>query len=267
MGKRQVRYLFLTIVVVILAATPSYANLRDAFVGDVLVVAWLEDQTVKVALANDTYSRKTITISSAERDYRWQPYFSERTIVIPAQTVVIEGFRLNSNWQGAPLKVEVSAWERRAVVAVQTPEIFRPGSFVVRAQEDLLVQVDLSFLLEGSSALRLTVDDLYRGWAAGESGPIQIKSVEGGFKRGQYGNSVQFVSPTMLLYLRSPAPRGDVTVINFSMYKQYESSNWSGYKEEVAGPTIMVYNRNLQLRDNSHLAEPPGPTWEWRYNN
>lgn len=265
MIRTRLRVLLFVVLVGALTVTPSYANLRDAFVGDVLVVAWVEDQTVKVALANDSFSRKSITIASAERDYRWQPYFLERTIVVPARTVVIESFRLNSNWQGGPLKVELSAWERSTVLEAQTSEIFKPRSYVVRAQEELEIQVDLSFLLEGSHALQLTVDDQYRGWAGGESGSIQIKSVEGGFKRGQYRNTVEFVSPSMLLSLRSPIPRGESTVISFNLYKQRDGMGWNYYKEEVPGPTILVYNRNLQLRDNSHLAQPP--TWEWRYNN
>lgn len=265
MGKTQLRLLLVGLVV-LLVVTPSYANLRDAFVGDVLVVAWLEDQTIKVALANDSFSRKSITISSAELDYRWQPYFPDRTIVVPARTVVIEGFRLNSNWEGGPVKVELSAWERKAVITAQTSEVFKPSSYVVRAQEDLDIRVDLSFLLEGSNALQLTVDEHYRGWAGGESGPIQIKLVEGGFKRGQYRNTVEFISPSMQLSLRSPIPRGESTVISFNVYKQREGAGWNYYREEVTGPTILVYNRGLQLRDNSHLAQPPSPSWDWRYN-
>lgn len=256
----------LFLMTILMIATPGFASLRDAYVGDLLVVAWLEDQMVKVALANDSFSRKTITIASAGWDQRRQPYFFERTIVVPARTVVIEGFRLSSNWRGEPLEVEVSAWERRAVVEVQTSEVFKPRSYVVRAQEELDVQVDLGFLLNDLGTPRLIVDEQYRGWAKGEAGPIQVKSVEGGFKRGQLRNSIEFVNPTMLLSLRAPAPRGESTVISFNLYKQQEGGHWNYYRDEVPGPTILVYSRNLQLRDNSHLSQPPSPSWDWRYN-
>lgn len=256
----------IVILLTLLLATPSWAALRDAYVGDVLVVAWLEDRTVKVALANDSLSRKSITLASPGWGQPWQPYFFERTIVVPARTVVVEAFTLNSSWQGEPLEVEATAWERRAVIEVQTSEIFKPKSYVVRAQEEVEVEVDLGFLLEGPGPLRLTVDEYYRGWGNTEPGRIQVKAVEGGFKQGPLRNSIEFVNPHVILSMWAPTPRGDSTVFSFSLYQQREGGYWDYFQDEVQGPTILVYSRNLQIRDNSHLSQPPSPSWDWRYN-
>lgn len=266
MRKANLTHLILIFLTILVVTTPGLAALREAYVGDVLVVAWLDDQVMKVALANDSMSRKSITLASAGRDQRWQPYFYERTVVVPARTVVVEAFRLSSNWRGEPLEIEATAWERRAVIEVQTSEIFKPKSYVVRAQEEVEVEVDLGFILEGHGPLRLTVDEYYRGWGTAESGRIQVMSVEGGFRQGRLRNSIEFVNPHMILSMRAPNPRGDSTVFTFSLYQQREGGHWNYHQDEVQGPTILVYSRNLQLRDNSHLSEPPSPSWEWRYN-
>lgn len=53
-----------TILVVLLLASPAAAAMRDGWVGDVAVVAWLEGEVVKVALANGGSSRVTLTLAS-----------------------------------------------------------------------------------------------------------------------------------------------------------------------------------------------------------
>ena len=112
----SVQALTAAVFIVVLLASPAAAAMRDGWLGDMAVVAWLEDSTVKVALANGGTSRLTVTLTSEGWDQRWRPFFLDRTLVVPARTVVIEAFNLNSTWRGEPVAVKVSAWDREAVV-------------------------------------------------------------------------------------------------------------------------------------------------------
>ena len=47
-----------TILLVVLASAPGLAALRDGYLGDVAVIAWLEGNVVKVALANESTTQK-----------------------------------------------------------------------------------------------------------------------------------------------------------------------------------------------------------------
>lgn len=70
-------------IVVLLLASPAAAALRDGWLGDVAVVAWLEEETVKVALANGGRSRVTITLSPEGWDQRWRPSFPTAPLSCP----------------------------------------------------------------------------------------------------------------------------------------------------------------------------------------
>lgn len=263
----------LSIIVCLLlfVTSPSLASMWDSYLGDVAIVAWLEGQTVKVALANESNSRKSITIASQGWDQRWRPFFLERTVVVPARSVTVEAFNLISTWKGEPLAVEATAWDRRSVVEVQTQEIFKPSSYVVRSQSDVEVLVNLSFLMDEKDTMSLIVDEYYQalssqGLSYQDQGRIQVRSVDGGFQYFPNRNRVEFISPKMVLSMRAPAPRSEVMVLGFNLYKQDETNYWNPSRSEVPGPTILVYGRNLAYRDNSHLSQPPSPSWNWQSN-
>lgn len=261
----QNRTLICLIVVLSLAVvfTPIVAAQYDAYIGDVLMIAWLEDDYVKVALANESFSRKSVALASNAWDQRWRSSVFERTILVPARTVVIEAFPLSQHWRGETLEVEAKAWESRGVVEVQTSRIFRPSSYVVQAREQLEVPVDLAILQSQMGVYRLVVDDYTKGTGIFEPGLIQIETVDGGFKIGRARNSVEFVSPRLTLSMNAPRPMGDTAAFTFSIYKQRDSGRWSYAQDEIPGPVLLVYSRSLDLQDNSHLARPQAPTWNW----
>ncbi|HBG10620.1 MAG: hypothetical protein ACOX46_10315 [Limnochordia bacterium] len=252
-----------TILVVLLLASPAAAAMRDGWVGDVAVVAWLEGEVVKVALANGGSSRVTLTLASDGWDQGWRPFFLDRTIVVPARTVVIEAFDLSSSWRGEPIAVRVSAWDREAVVAVQTSEIFSPAAYVVRAQEGVRVFVDLAFLVRDLDTAHLVVDEVYRGFGQGDVGEIAVEAVEGGFYFSPARRQVEWMDPYMILSMRAPKPQRGVTTFSFNVYK-VQTDAFSYHEEEITGPSILVYDRNLAYQDNSHLSPPPTPPWNWR---
>lgn len=271
MRKSNLLILLILVCLVLSVTSPSLASMRDSYLGDVAMVAWLDGLTVKVALANESNTRKSITIASQGWDQRWRPFFLERTILVPARSVTIESFNLVSSWRGEPLAVAASTWDRAAVVPVQTSEIFKPDFYVVRAQTDLDVAVDLNFLLTDNKPMSLTVDDQYQvlssfGFSPQDRDRIQVRSVDGGFKYVPSRNRVEFYRPKMILSMRTPSARSEVMLLTFSIFKQEEGEYWSPFKYEVPGPTILIYGRNLVFRDNSHLSQPPTPAWDWQSN-
>jgi hypothetical protein len=257
-----IQTLSLVMFVVLVVSSPSFAALRDGYLGDVAVVTWLEGDTVKVALANESTTRKSVTISSEGWDQRWRPFFLDRTIVVPARTVLIEAFNLNSSWRGEPLSIKASTWDRTAVVEVQTQDIFRPTSYVVRSQEEVGVRVDLGFFAADRDNPYLMVDEYFRGVSAEDIGRIQVRMVEGGFKYAPDMRRIEKIEPYMMLSMFAPRPRKDATVFTFSVYKYRDDAYWNYYQDEIPGPTILVYSRNLTLQDNSHLYQSPTPAWD-----
>jgi hypothetical protein len=253
-----------TILLVVLASAPGLAALRDGYLGDVAVIAWLEGNVVKVALANESTTRKSVTIASEGWDQSWRPFFLDRTVVLPARTVLIEAFNLTSAWRGEPLSVHVSTWDRSAVVEVQTQEIFSPNAYVVRSQSEVNVRVDLGFFAADPHNQYLMVDEYFRGLGPEETGRIQVRQVEGGVRYSPDQRRVEKIDPYMLLSMWAPQPRTDVTVFSFSVYRYSDDARWNYYQDEVPGPTILVYGRNLVLQDNSHLYQPPTPSWDRR---
>ncbi len=256
-----IQSLSIIMLMVLVASAPGLAALRDGYLGDVAVVAWLEGDTVKVALANESTSRKSVTIASEGWDQRWRPFFLDRTVVLPARTVRIEAFTLSSTWRGEPLTVQVSTWERSAAIEVQTQEIFVPTAYVVRSGEEVQVRVDLGFFAEDAYNQYLMVDEYYRGIGAEDMGRIQVRLVEGGFKHSPEQRRIEKIEPYMMLSMFAPQPRTDVTVFSFSIYRYSDDAYWNYYQDEVPGPTILVYGRNLVVQDNSHLFQPPTPAW------
>ncbi|HKM43186.1 MAG TPA: hypothetical protein VJZ70_04250, partial [Limnochordia bacterium] len=95
-----------------------------------------------------------------------------------------------------------------------------------------------------------------------DSGQIQIRTVEGGFKHSPEQRRIEKIEPHMLLSMWAPQPRIDATVFSFSIYKYSDDAYWNYYQDEIPGPTILVYGRNLALQDNSHLYQPPTPSWD-----
>ena len=202
-------------------------------------------------------SRVTLTLSPEGWDQGWRPFFLDRTIVVPARTVVIEAFDLSSSWRGEPMAVSVSAWDREAVVAVQTSEIFSPAAYVVRAQDGVRVFVDFAFLVRDLDTAHLVVDEVYWGFGQGDVGEIAVEAVEGGFYFSPARRQVEWMDPYMVLSMRAPKPQRGVTTFSFNVYKVQERMP-SGYlEEEIAGPSILVYDRSLAYQDNSHLSSPP----------
>lgn len=256
------RLLSMMVLMVLLVTTQGYAALLNNYVGDVAVVAWLDGQTVKVALANESTTRKSITIASEGWDQSRHPYFLNRTVVVPARSVIVEAFALSSTWRGEALAIEATAWDRRAVVEVQTQEIFRPNAYVVREQQEVSVTVDLGFLLEDPTNQYLVVDDYYRGLGQSDLGQIEVLFVEGGLRYSPTRRRIEQISPYMMLSMWAPRPRGEVTVFTFSLYRQKDDTYWNYYQDEIPGPTILVYGRDLFYQDNSHLNQLPTPSWD-----
>ncbi len=248
------RKLLIGLLVVFLVTVPISAAPKDVYLGDVAVVSWLDRDTVMVVLANESPHGAAVTISTNIWDSRWRPVFTERTVTVPGRSIVQEAFVLNTSWKNEPLSIRVSQRNNAITVDVQMPTIFQPSAYVVRANEQIEVGVDLAFLLERQEQARLIVDDFAQVYGANSREPIKVKSVEGGFRYVSSRNSIEYVPPWMVLSTKTPQLNG-TGVITFSLYK--ETDGYRGYRDEIPGPTILVYGRNLRFAESS--KEPTLP--------
>lgn len=248
------RKLLTSLLVILLVTVPISAAPKDAYLGDVAVVSWLERDTVMVVLANESPNSIAVTISTNIWDSRWRPIFTERTVTVPGRSIVQEAFYLNTSWNNEPLTIRVSQRNYAITVDVQMPDVFRPTSYVVRANEQIEVEVDLSLLLGRQEQGRLTVDDFAQVYGSNSREPIKVKSVEGGFKYVPSRNSIEYVRPWMLLTMKAPQ-LNSTGVMTFSLFK--ETDGYRGYREEVQGPTILVYGRNLRFAESTQEPSVP----------
>lgn len=240
------RKLLTSLLVVLLVTVPISAAPKDVYLGDVAVVSWLEKDTVMVVLANESPNSVAVTISTNIWDSRWRPIFTERTVTVPGRSIVQEAFYLNTSWNNDPLTIRVSQRNYAITVDVQMPDVFRPTSYVVRANEQIEVEVDLALLLGRQEQGRLVVDDFAQVYGSNSREPIKVKSVEGGLKYVPSRNSIEYVRPWMLLTMKAPQ-LNSTGVMTFSIFK--ETDGYRGYREEIQGPTILVYGRNLRFAE------------------
>ena len=248
------RKIVLVVLVVVLLSVPVMAAPRDAYLGDLAVVSWLEQDTVMVAIANESSSRKSVTVSTDTWDSRWRPVFSDRTVLVPARTIIVEAFTLSSYWRGDPVSIEISEWSRSITVEAQMSDIMQPTAYVIRANDEWEVKVDLAFLMDSREPVRLVIDDFYQVAGSGSRGRIQVKKFEGGLEYFPSRNSIEFVKPYMVLSMKAPQ-LNNVGVMTFSMFRVVDT--YRGYQEEIIGPTVLVYGRNLRFTDNTHITPEP----------
>ena len=259
----SVQALTAAVFIVVLLASPAAAAMRDGWLGDMAVVAWLEDSTVKVALANGGTSRLTVTLTSEGWDQRWRPFFLDRTLVVPARTVVIEAFNLNSTWRGEPVAVKVSAWDREAVVEVQTQEIFSPSSYVVRSQEELQVFVDLAFLAPERETVTLVVDDVYRGLGQSDVGGSRSNLWKAGSASHRLASGCEWIGPCESCACRHHGRSGRLPP-SPSASTRFRRLPRALFTTRRSKARPSVFRRQLAYQDQFSFGSPPTPAWDWR---
>lgn len=252
--------LFLGLLTVFLLAVPALAAPSGARFGDLAVVAWLETNEVRVALANESNSSQFVLIRAVTTDSRWRPVFAERSVSVPARSVILETLPLSLSWKNDPLFIEVGPWYQYVELEVQTTEIMNPSAYIVKSGQELDVDVDLLFLLEGPEKTRLVIDDYYQMINSITRGPIWVRSVEGGFKYFPARRSVEYVQPQLLLSMQAPQ-LNNAGILTFKLVKMVEG--FRGYRETIAGPTVLVYGRNLRFTDETADPKPPRVPTTW----
>jgi hypothetical protein len=251
------RKALIAVLLVVLFSVPVFAiQPRVAYLGDITSIAWMDGGTLNVALANNSNTRSTITISTDTWDSRWRPVFSERTVTVPGRTIVAVSIKPSEPRRGESINVKISEFRRSVEVPIQAGSIFNAKSFVVPANTRLSFDIDLGFMLGEPRLDRLVVDKFYEGVGSRARGPIEVESVEGGLRYVPSRNSIEYTAPKMVLSMRTPQTNG-LEVITFSLSKEY--SGYRGGAEEVPGPTILVYGRNFRFTSTA-AADPKDDT-------
>lgn len=236
--------LLAVLLVVLLVVSVSAASPMVAYIGDITSIAWLEGDTLNVALANGAVARSTITISTDTLDSRWRPIFSDTTVTVPGQTIVVVGIEISAPRRGEAINVKLGEYRRTVEVPVQTATIFGGTQYVVPANTSLSFKVDLSFMYEQPRLESLRIDPFYQTVVYRNRGPIQVETFEGGLKYNRSRNTIEYTEPYMVLSMRAPQTN-DLEVITFGMTKVLDGFRRN--EQEVPGPTILVYGRNYRF--------------------
>ena len=240
------RNVILALLLVVLITVPALAiEPKVAYLSDITSIAWMDGEELNVALANTSGTRSVITISTDTWDSRWRPVFSDRTVTVPGRTIVIVSIKPSEPRRGESINVKISEYRRSVEVPVQTASIFGTKQYVVPANSNISFTVDLGVMFTLPRPDRLTVDSHYEVLGSRGRGPIKVESFEGGLKYVPSRNSIEYTDPSMVLSMRTPQTNG-LEVITFSISKAF-TSGFRRYEEEVPGPTLLVYGRNLRF--------------------
>ncbi len=247
--------ILLTLLVIGLLSATVLAAPGGGRFGDLAFIAWLEEDVVMMAFANESNSYQSVTVRTDTVDSRRRPVFAERTLDIPARSIVYEDFPLSPSWRRETVKLEVGRWYQFVELEVQAEPFLQPSQRVIRAGEMLEVDVDLDSVFAGLENAQLIIDDYYQMIGSITRGPIRVAIVEGGYRYIPARNSVVYVKPEMLLEIRAPQ-LNNVGVMTFKLVKVVDG--YRGYRETIEGPAVLVYGRNLRFaREQEPPRRPP----------
>lgn len=255
------RLIIALVLLVVISGTALAVQPREAYLGSITAIAWLEgDNVLKVAMANESNLRSMVTLSTRVLDSRLRPVLPETryVVTVPARSIVVETVRLRPVMRGETIDVTLSEGRRSVSVPIQEGGIFKPTSYIVEANTAVEVVVDLPALLTDSRVTRIVLDDFYESSGSPSRGRIQVKSFEGGWKYIPSRNSIEYVQPELVLSMRAPQTFGLATM-TFSIRKIVD-----GYRiveEEIPGPTILVYGRNLRFTSSDSPSNGSDTGW------
>jgi hypothetical protein len=194
------RKFIVVLLLVLLSAGSAAAWDEFGFSGNIYGVAWLDGTKLIVALGNTSNNRINVSISTSVTD-AWQwPVFPTRQISIPARTIVQEVFFPSTPGWGQKLSsVRITEGYRSFNVPIQEPGIFKAETYVVPANTNLTVTVDLDQLLDAFGKTRIVVDDYYTTSDGRNQDRVRIDSVGGGPTQVRGTNTIEFTNPHLVL--------------------------------------------------------------------
>ena len=205
----------------------------------------------RVLLANSSNTRTTVTVSTNTVD-SWAGRCFSRQVSIQRHTIVLEPSTRELTGSD---DVGFAGGFRGFKVPVQNGDIFQPDSYIVAANTQLNVRVNLDNLLDSSGQTRLVVDDYYTTQGGAQDDRIRIESIGGGLTQVRGTNTIEYVKPYMVLRMKTPNIAG-LTTLTFGMRKSEGPSNW--WQERIEGPTILVYGRNMRFLGTSPYDDNSG---------
>lgn len=243
---RKIAFVLLFLVLI---SVPTLAfSPRDSYLDTIVAIAWTEGGVLHVGLGNTSNSRTTVTISTTTVDSWGRPVFSNRQVNVPGRTIIQESIRPNIPGRNEELKsIRIAEGYRTITIPVQNSELLKTRNFIIEANKDIEVTMDLGFLLQSTKNSRLIIDDFYQT-ADGNRGPVKVSTFEGGLRYVRSSNSIEFAQPYMVLTMKSPQTN-NLTTMTFSLRKTEDGYGWRD--EVIDGPIFLVYGRNFRFSGSS----------------
>lgn len=246
--------LILLLLVLIVAPASAFSG-RDQQLNDIVSIAWLEGDELNIALANTSNSRSYVTVSSNTLDSRGRPVFATRQVNVPARTIVVETIQPSTPGRNQPWSVRLEEGWATAYISVQTSDLLDSKDYIVPANTEWELSIDLDFLFQDSLKNKIIIDDYYETDDSYKRGLIRITSFEGGLTQVRGTNTIEYVRPRVTLSMRTPSGNG-ATTMSFQIRKTDGQQSWRD--ELLASPTILVYGRNLRYAGPSSSSGSGG---------
>ncbi len=251
------RLLIVSVAVLVLVSVmtmPAAARWRAVDQRD-QAVAWLEDDILFVAVANEGHGRERFHVEPVSANRTGQNPFERRTMIIGAMTVMLDSIPISDRWQTrwdgeiTEIIVDGPTFGRITVPVQRSVASMDISNFIAPADTMIEVDIDLMSLLEGRDLYRLVVDSDYRIIGTSRVGRISVSSFSGGFQYSSTRNEITYRKPLMTLRMRTPMIR-DIGLLTFDITHFDERSR----REVMSGPIVLVYGTDYRFVDNTTTA-------------
>lgn len=239
--------LFLLLSLPVYASTPVEQMLR----GPVQAIAWVEGESLYVAVANDSIHARTYTIEAESHSYSFRPLFDQRSVNVASRTVSVQSFYVPSaSVDFSSHRVRVTEQRSHVVLPIQNTGVFQGNSYVVQEGGVVQFAVDIQGITQEGMEGRVVIDDSYQVIGTTRRGQINISSFEGGYTLVR--NTIQYKKPSLEVGMRAPGLYG-VNYITFSVSHFVTLYPWGERRETIGGPIVMVVGPELRLVDGRPL--------------
>lgn len=250
------RFLLVFLFVMVAVGSAAAFSPRGAYgyLDEITAVAWMNGDELNVAVGNSSNRRITVTISTGTMDMRGRPVFASRQVSVPAKTIVQETFYPNPPRRNEEIDVRVAEGFRGFLVPVQQAGVFQLDSYVVPANTQWTVTVDLDSLLDNSGRTRIVIDDYYTTADGFNQDRIRIDSMGGGPTQVRGSNTIEYVKPYLVLRMKTPNIGRGMTSMTFGLRKVDTASSW--HQERIEGPVLLVYGRDMRYTPSGSRRVP-----------
>lgn len=251
---KTISLVLLLALIITLPVSAYTARELASFSDSPVAIAWMEGNSVYVAIANESNVRQNYTIEVYDNHRR--ATLDRISTTVPSRTVLIEELnpKRTGNARFQISEVVIYSSNRTKTIVVQKDDLFEVKNYVVPANSNVTVGVDFAAIKGNSSQGRLVFDQTFRLSGNNRTGQITVSRFESGYNYTSWGNEINYSAPSLELGMRIPRMQG-VSILSFGMTHY---SDRFGARDFYYAPALIVYGDDFRLIDSSNAPEQSG---------